>query len=117
MEKIENKKRTRSSSYKRHHKRIAREVMLFTSSFYNKPVAEISEDSTFEELKRNPHDTIVFMLEAEDRFQFEFPDDLKTKRGKLKVCRADTIKTLKEMIDYISRLPGNSPKAEQDGKP
>jgi len=94
--------------YRLHRARIVEEMLAFAAAFYE--VGEISEASTFEALKQTPHSTILFMLEVEERFGFDFPDNLTNKRGRLKQCRADTLRTIRELVTYIARLPGNTPK-------
>jgi acyl carrier protein len=102
--------RGKQLTYKMQREKTAQQVMKFTADYFGVPVEQLSEDTQLEELKRDPHELIRLMLDAEDAFQFEFPDDLRTRKGRLKACRADTIRRIGELATYIARLPGNSPK-------
>ena len=96
--------------YRLHRAKVAAVVLRFVADYYVVPAEQICEETLFSSLERDLHDQIRFMLWIEDSLVFAFPDDLRTRTGRLKQCRADTIKTLKELIDFIARLPGNKPK-------
>ena len=102
--------------YHRHRERVAAAVLQYLADFFAMPVAQLNEETRLEDLKRDDHEIIRLMLHVEDYFKFEFRDDLRTPKGKLKACRADTLRRIGELITFVARLPGNTPKAEQDGE-
>jgi acyl carrier protein len=109
MKRAENKMPERLRKYKRltyrqRRERTAQQVMKFSAGYFGLPVEQVNEETILEDIKRDPHDLIRFMLAVEERFGFDFPDNLTNKRGRLKQCRADTIKTIGELVTYIARL-------------
>jgi acyl carrier protein len=85
--------------------RVSQQFRTFAAEYFAVPFADVTEDTRLETLQRDQFDLIRFSFVVEERFGFEFPEGLVGRSGRVKECRANTIRTVGEYVKYIARLP------------
>jgi len=91
-------------TYKKHRARIAAKLLRQAAAYFETPEGEFDESTPLIDLAAGSwHLVISWSFEVERLWRFTFDDPRVTRSGRERQSRAESIKTLKEYVEHITR--------------